>query len=375
MQDPIYILADNIISPLGNTTQENFFQIGEGKSSIQEYKHPQIGKYVASCFHAERYHFSDCSAKGFTPIETLIIDSIKQLIAQVSIQVDSGEVLFVFSTTKGNISLLGHNTFDKGRMRLGAMAKTITDYFNNPNEPVVISNACISGLQAIQYACFSLSQKKYKYVVVSGADMVSDFVLAGFSSFQALSPFPCTPFDKNRAGLSLGEGAGSLLLSNEALSRESIEIASIASSNDANHLSGPSRTGEGLSNAIHNALHLSRSTGEDIDLISSHGTATMYNDEMESLAFQTSGLLASPVYSTKGNLGHTLGAAGIIETIILGACMKNSQLLPSWGYKEQGTSVNLNIIKESKKATIRKALKTASGFGGGNTALVLKKAI
>ena len=375
MQDPIYIIADNIISPLGNTTQENFLHISDGKSSIQEYQHPQIGKYFASCFASDQYHFTDYSSKAFTPIEALIIDSIQQLLSQISIQVGSREVLFVFSTTKGNINLLGHDTFDKSRMRLSVMAKTITEYFNNPNEPVVVSNACISGLQAIQYACFALSQEKYKYVIVSGADMVSDFVLAGFNSFQALSPFPCTPFDKNRAGLSLGEGAGSLLLSTELPLAECIEIASIASSNDANHLSGPSRTGEGLSNAIHNALHLSGNKGEDIDLISSHGTATIYNDEMESLAFQTAGLLSAPVHSIKGNLGHTLGAAGLIETVLLAACMRNNQLLPSYGYKEQGTSVNLNIIKESKKATIRKALKTASGFGGGNTAVVLKKAI
>ncbi|MBC7451112.1 MAG: beta-ketoacyl-[acyl-carrier-protein] synthase family protein [Cytophagales bacterium] len=371
MQHPVYIIADNIITPLGNTTEENFLQISNGITAIVKHTHPQIGEYYAAKLNEDPIIFTD--AVSYSRIEQLFIASIQQTFKQLSISPESEDVLFVLSSTKGNIDQLSNQHFDKNRLRLGVTAQIITDYFKQPNTPVVISNACISGLQAIQYAAHVLNQKKYKYVVVSGADLVSDFVLSGFHSFQALSPFPCRPFDKERAGVSLGEGCGTLILSAEANQKDDIKIIAAASSNDANHLSGPSRTGEGLANAIQQAMEQALVKSEDIDLILSHGTATIYNDEMESLAFQTCGVIQAPVFSVKGNIGHTLGAAGIIETILLAKSMKDQQLIPSIGYKEQGTTVALNVITKKEKQNTSFTLKTASGFGGGNTALILKK--
>jgi 3-oxoacyl-[acyl-carrier-protein] synthase-1 len=373
MFDPVYILADNIITPLGDTTRDNFVQVSLGNTGIKEYTHPQIGKYFASKFPVSEYNFSEYINNSYTPIEQLLINSISKLKIESPVPFNSKEVLFVISSTKGNIDLINNNHFDKERLRLAVLARKISHHFQNPNEPVVISNACISGLQAVQYACYILSQRKYKYAVITGADAVSEFVLSGFHSFQALSPFPCRPFDKSRAGLSLGEGCGSMLLSLDSFGKDFLQIISAASSNDANHLSGPSRTGEGLSAAILQALHLAEVKSNDIDLISSHGTATLYNDEMESLAFQTCNLLDASVFSLKGNIGHTLGAAGIIETIITAECMRNSERVRSLGYFEQGTSVFLQVSKENIKTNIQFALKTASGFGGGNTAIIIKK--
>jgi len=373
MNYPIYILADSVVSPLGNTTKENMEKLYNMESSIKSESHPQMGNIFASTFNPDKHFPIQYPSERFTKIERLFIYSIEQAIASLNTPLEQTNVLFVFASTKGNIEFLGDTTFDSNRLRIGVMAKDIAEYFGNNNNSVIVSNACISGLQAIQYGCQALQLKKYTHVIVTGADCVSEFVLSGFHSFQALSPFPCTPFDKNRAGVSLGEGCGTLILSCTPNIENNIEILSVVSSNDANHLSGPSRTGEGLASAIQGAIKDAGIRDIDIDVISAHGTATLYNDEMESLAFKTTGVSNAPVYSIKGNIGHCLGASGIIETIVLANSMLADTLVPSIGFKEMGTTVALNVVAKSLHKNLNIGLKTASGFGGGNTALILKK--
>lgn len=373
MKSPVYILSDSVVTPLGQTTEENMEKLYTKTSAVQAYAHDQMGTVYRSKFSDNTIFQTKNNSDLYTKIERLFIYSIEQALSKLSAEVDMSQVLFVFASTKGNIEHIANSDFDQDRLRIGVMVKYIAAYFNNPNQPIVVSNACISGLQAIQYACQVLQHKKYSHVVVTGADCVSDFVLSGFYSFQALSPFPCTPFDKDRAGVSLGEGCGTLVLSGQQESDTNIEIRSVVSSNDANHLSGPSRTGEGLASAIAGAIKEADINASDIDVISAHGTATIYNDEMEALAFQTTGVSAVPVYSVKGNIGHTLGAAGIIETIYLAKSIQEDKLIPSIGFSETGTSVALNVVTQATAKKLTIALKTASGFGGGNTALILKK--
>jgi 3-oxoacyl-[acyl-carrier-protein] synthase I len=373
MKKPVYILSDAVITPLGRNSDETLHQLYAGATSVIPYSNTEFGTYYTSRFAEESPYGYNHQPTVFTRIEQLIIDSVQQALEPLRIQADQQDVLFVITSTKGNIDQLNNPDFDQDRLRIGEMAAYITRFFNNPNQPVVISNACISGVQAIEYACYALQQGTYKYIVVTGADLASDFVLSGFYSFQAMSPFPCKPFDKDRAGVSIGEGCGTLVLSTVA-EEGSIEIAAVASSNDANHLSGPSRTGDGLSNAIVWAMQEAQVQASEIDIISAHGTATMYNDEMESLAFQTAQVTDALVYSIKGNIGHTLGAAGIIETAFLARCLKNNSGIPSLGFEHQGTSVTLNICTElNTNKELKIGLKTASGFGGGNAALILKK--
>ena len=373
MKKSVYILADSVVTPLGTSTAENMEKLFSGISAIKNYKHPQIGSFYASKFDDAAVFPLKKNTDRYTKIEQLFIHSIEQVLSAVSVDTKRSDVLFVFASTKGNVEYLSTPGFDSDRLRIGVMATVVGEYFNNPNQPIIVSNACISGLQAIQYACQALQDDTYKHVIVTGADCFSEFILSGFHSFQALSPFPCTPFDENRSGLSLGEGCGTLVLSSVKPNDESIEILAVVSSNDANHLSGPSRTGEGLSLAILGVIREAGIAASDIDVISAHGTATMYNDEMESLAFQTADLTSTPVYSIKGNIGHTLGAAGIIETIYLANSIKQNKLIPSVGYTKSGTSVALNVTTQSADKELHIGLKTASGFGGGNTALILKK--
>lgn len=374
MKKNIYILSDSVITPLGMNTQENLAHIHAGKTAIMPYQNDQFGTYYTSRFKENEFFLTADSATGFTKIERLFIASIEQALAALPIHANQEEVLFVFASTKGNIEQIDNPAFDVNRLRMGFMANMITNHFRNPNKPIVVSNACISGVQAIEYAYRTLQHSVHKYVIVTGADLASDFVLSGFYSFQAMSPFPCKPFDKNRAGVSIGEGCGTLVLSAEKPLYNAIEIAAVTSSNDANHLSGPSRTGDGLSNAIHAAMQQANVQGSEVDIISAHGTATMYNDEMESLAFETAQVTHACVYSVKGNIGHTLGAAGIIETIYLAHSLTDNRTIPSLGFEEQGTSVALNVCRHSdQKKELTIGLKTASGFGGGNSALILKK--
>jgi 3-oxoacyl-[acyl-carrier-protein] synthase-1 len=147
-----------------------------------------------------------------------------------------------------------------------------------------------------------------------------------------------------------------------------------ATSNDANHISGPSRTGEELALAIRHALSESGVTAAQIAAISGHGTATIYNDEMESKAFERCGLSTAPLHSMKGYTGHTLGAAGVLETALLAESMRAGETIASVGFETSGVPGKVNVSRNAERREIRFALKTASGFGGCNAALVLADA-
>ncbi|WP_325096500.1 hypothetical protein [Chryseobacterium indologenes] len=143
--------------------------------------------------------------------------------------------------------------------------------------------------------------------------------------------------------------------------------------NDANHISGPSRTGDGLYASIKNAMTEAQVRAEHLDFISAHGTATLYNDEMEAIAFNRMELQNVPLNSMKGFYGHCLGASGLLESIISMESAMHNMLLPSKNFEETGVSQSLNIIQANLPASIRYILKTASGFGGCNAAIVLEK--
>lgn len=143
--------------------------------------------------------------------------------------------------------------------------------------------------------------------------------------------------------------------------------------NDANHISGPSRDGEGLHRAIEKLLKITSINRQEIDYISAHGTATAYNDEMEAIAFGRSELQRVPVNSFKAYYGHSLGNSALVESILTRHSLVHSELYESLNFSEKGTSVELNVIRNYQQADLKLALKTASGFGGCNLALMLKK--
>ncbi len=379
----VYISSHNIISSLGFTSEENLNKIRKGKSGIQlsENKDLSLEKVYVSLISDNEIEnkFAEISIKNdYTKYEKLLILSISDALKYSKIDINSDETVFIFSTTKGNINLLEKENigkFDINRLKLWKSSEITADFFGKKNNVLTVSNACISGSLAVIIAQRLIKAGKYKNAVVAGADILSEFTLSGFQAFKAVSETPCKPFDKNRTGMTPGEGAASIILTSDKSKsgKSEIIISGGASSNDANHISGPSRTGEELAFAIKSALSESNLSAEEIEFISGHGTATPYNDETESKALTLAGLQTVPLSGTKGYTGHTFGATGIIETIIASEAIKNSEIYKTVGFEQLGVSENINIQKEYKQKTINTAIKTASGFGGCNAALVLKK--
>ena len=211
----------------------------------------------------------------------------------------------------------------------------------------------------------------YNHAIITGGDLITRFILSGFQAFQAVSAKPCRPFDASRDGVSLGEAAATLVLSTDKKLNRGSRITGGSLSNDANHISGPSRTGEELNIAIQAALRQAKIQAKDIDIISAHGTATVYNDEMEAKAVHLAGLSDKPVNSLKGHYGHTLGAAGLLESIISLRSMQEKYFPPTAGFEKAGTTKPVRVSASGLEGSFRYCLKTASGFGGCNAALVM----
>ncbi|MET3880677.1 beta-ketoacyl synthase N-terminal-like domain-containing protein [Chitinophaga sp. OAE865] len=373
----VYVVADNIVGPLGSTTRENFDQVLSGNSGIAQHNNTA---YAAAPFYGAitapeqlEAFTAHINVNGYTRFEKLLAASVQSALQQTAITLTDARTGFIISTTKGNIELLEQQPEGMAApvkdMQLYATAKKMAAHFNAVNEPLVISSACISGLVAILTGKRLIRSGRYDHVVVTGGDVLTRFVLSGFQSFQAVSAVPCKPFDANRTGVTLGEGAATVILSREK-GNASFSLGEGAISNDANHISGPSRTGEELAGAIQLALKGSGLTAADIGFVSAHGTATLYNDEMEAKALHHAGLANVPVNSLKGNYGHTLGAAGLIEAIISMHAMKAGVILPTKGFEVPGVSMPVNVHNTLLQKTSRHFLKTVSGFGGCNAAMV-----
>lgn len=374
----VFVVSDNILSPLGLTTAENFEQLTNNVSGIKEHDEPNMSThpFYASLFDKNDGFIKKGDESIYTKFEQLLIASIRTAFENSGINTRDKKTILIISSTKGNISLLETKMYNlslQKRMALHTSAKLVAEYFHFANEPVVVSNACISGLLAILVGMRLIQSGQYENAVIAGADVISKFVLSGFQSFQAISDEPCKPFDQARSGITLGEGAGTIILSSQKRYARGIKVMGGSVSNDANHISGPSRTGEELAGVINKSLQEAKMVTSEIDFISAHGTATLYNDEMEAKAITLAGLQSVPVNSLKGYYGHTLGAAGLIESIISIHSLQENLVLPTRGFKQPGVEKPLNICRSLLHGTLQNCLKTASGFGGCNAAVVFGK--
>jgi 3-oxoacyl-[acyl-carrier-protein] synthase-1 len=370
----VFIAADNIFSPIGVTTAENFARLKKGVSGIKLQDNKAIADepFYAALFDQDQ-QFGNAV---YTKFEQLVIASITDALATCEVKADDKKTILIISTTKGNISLLETETNDPGlkeKIALHTSAKLVSKHFGFVNQPLVVSNACISGIMAILTGMRLIRSGQYENAVIAGADVISKFVLSGFQSFQAISPEPCKPFDANRTGITLGEGAATVVLSANSRYAGNIKVLSGAVSNDANHISAPSRTGEELGQAINKTLKDAGIAAAAINFISAHGTATSYNDEMEAKALTFAKLQSTPVNSLKGYYGHTLGAAGLVESIVSLQSLKENIVLPTIGFSTMGVSNPLNICTDLFPGNYTNCLKTASGFGGCNAAVLFSK--
>ncbi|OCK52144.1 beta-ketoacyl synthase [Chryseobacterium sp. CBo1] len=376
MRKEVYITDYNCVTPLGFDVSSNWNALLEGKSGVALHKIIENqAPFYASVIDTEKLNEEfnkNFDYQDFTRLEKMFLLSLKPLIERHPI---SDETAFILSTTKGNISLLKNQTILPEGVFLSRLAQKIADFFGFKTKPIVVSNACVSGVMAIAVAKNMIQAGKYKDAFVVAGDEISEFVISGFNSFQAIGTEVCKPYDKNRDGINIGEATAAVYITSKPNQngKFSFKVLGDSAINDANHISGPSRTGDGLFASIKNAMTEAEVSTEQIDFISAHGTATIYNDEMEAIAFNRMELQNVPLNSMKGYYGHCLGASGLLESIISMESALNNILIPSKNFKETGTSQPLNIIKENQPAEIKYILKTASGFGGCNAAIVLEK--
>ena len=360
----VYIGAENIISPLGDTAQENFEALTKGQTGLK--------LIPGGGIKDEDLYLSVINKIDGLDTIKAVEKSIQDSLSQVH-QNELGRTELIISTTKGEINLLKngdvqHATLDEYKRRISESLPWVKN-------TTLVSNACISGVLALIVGHDLISTNQVDSVIVTGVDMVSEFTIAGFQAFFAMSDGLCKPFDKNRDGINLGEGVATIIMSKNKAAFKSTPLQSLGGSaaNDANHISGPSRTGEGLYRSMKNTLKNAQVNSNEIDFISAHGTATAYNDEMESIAFDRMDLCEVPLHSLKGYYGHTFGAAGMIESVICLQSMRANKLIACIGFEENGTSKPLNIIKQTTDKNLNTVLKTASGFGGCNASILFKK--
>ena len=358
----VSVLADNVISPLGETSEENYQAVKEGKSAIHAYAPMTAGipnGFVASLLSSD--------------FEELAFRSAQKAIDASGINISSTRTVFILSSTKGSIEKLGQTDDDK--LYLGNIAQRIATRLGIQLSPIVVCNACISGLAAMILASRLLVSKKYDYAVVCGADCPGRFIISGFQSLNAMSAFSCQPFDIERQGLNLGEAAATVVLGREITTksvnngyrRQVWQIGHGYIKNDAYHISAPSKTAEGLYEAL-----LKTMNGIDkrnIAFINAHGTATLFNDQMEAIAIHRAELQDIPVNALKGYVGHTLGAAGIMETILCMKAVDDHTVLGTRGYEEVGVSGRIQLSSKHHSTIKTSFIKQLSGFGGCNATL------
>lgn len=378
MENRVYVRGCSVVNALGTSVDDFTAALESGRSAVRQLRDSRydvqdfwaapvpeaVKAAVAAPYASVTSHWT----------EQMVLYVADQLKAFLPVALHEEEVVVVLSSTKGNIDSLGGAD---DRSALYRVAERLRAYCGLTYVPKVYSTACISGLAALIMASRWLQSGRYKYAVVIGADAFSPFVYKGFQSFQAMADGPCRPFDKDRKGINLGECAAGMVLSSVPRpdTAEQVVIAGGGLTNDANHLSGPSRTGAELAAAITGALQEARLPPEAVAVISAHGTATVYNDEMECKAIHLAGVQEAPVYSLKSYIGHTLGAAGIVETIAGIALMGAGRLIPSLQYAHSGTPLPLQVSTRHRIYPHDNFLKTASGFGGCNAALVVKKVV
>lgn len=368
-----YIIADNIISPLGETSEENYLSVKAGRSGIRAYE-------PGTCNIPEGFNASLL----FEDFETLVLKSAQKAIANAlknianelktignaRLELKGKRTAFILSSTKGNI---------EENISLADSAQRIATQLGIDSQPIVVCNACISGLSALILGNRLIDSGLYDAAIVCGCDTPRQFILSGFQSLKALSPEPCRPFDMERMGLNLGEAAATLILSKNPIQRNSWRMGDGFIRNDAFHISTPSKTADGLYLSLQRTLESYTkevsSACEQIDMkahlafINAHGTATLFNDQMESVAIGRAGLSDLPANAYKSFWGHTMGAAGILETIISMKAIDDDTILGTKGFSELGVSGKMNICAENRPTDKKGFIKMLSGFGGCNATI------
>lgn len=243
-----------------------------------------------------------------------------------------------------------------------------------------INAACASSTVGMAVGAQKITRGEYGSVLICAADVVTRFVITGFSALKALTPTRCRPFDKARDGMFIGDGAAAILLADAATAREHkldklARLSGWGISNDADHITGPSRNGAGLAATIESAMRMAEVSPDDVQAFCAHGTGTLFNDSMELAAVETVfGSRRFPMFSIKGAIGHTLGAAGGIDAAICVHALARKRVPPTVGLESPEPKAAGRASNQAQAFGGRNILTSNSGFGGVNAALVLHAA-
>lgn len=259
------------------------------------------------------------------------------------------------------------------------IAASISRELGLNGEVSVIPNACSAGNFAIISAYEKIRKGKSDCAFAGGADVLSKNAFAGFSKLRSLAKEKCQPFDKNRKGLVIGEGAGMLFLETmtSAVKRGAhiyAEIIGWGASCDAYHMITPRPDAKGIKAAMRQAIETSGISYDEVDYISAHGTGTPANDKVESLAINELFGRGTAVSSIKSMLGHSMGAASAIEAAVCCLAIKNSIVPPTINFTESDEDCPIDCVPNTaRKMKVRTAVNNAYAFGGGNTCVLFRE--
>ena len=368
------VVAYDLITAYGEGIELCWEGISANRSSISK-----VNRFSTQSFQSE--NAATVAGLKYLDNNSLVMQMLSRLLKRNNALIPSDSLL-ILATTTGEIDILEkrvlEGTGDAAESKFSFLLEKVKGLTKIKGEGEIISSACASSSTAIGFASSLIYSGKHDCVLVVAADAVTEFVFSGFSSLMALDPDKAKPFDKNRAGLSLGEGAGFVLLMSEKRAKKESrrilgEVAGWAVAGDANHMTGPARDGIGLSLAIQKALKIADISSGDVGCISSHGTGTIYNDAMEMKAYNAIfGKHPIPLYSIKGAIGHTMGVAGLIETIIALRVLQERIIPTTVGLKEVDPEARDWVSLEKRKLEGDVILVNNSGFGGVNAALILR---
>ncbi|MEP6938039.1 MAG: beta-ketoacyl-[acyl-carrier-protein] synthase family protein [Chthoniobacterales bacterium] len=387
------VVAAGIVSPLGFGLRETFASLEQARDCIS----PVTRFSVAECRCQTAGQIADDRlaseagsvqrSKRWHRAAQMMVVALRETLEQ---DPHFRPELAVVGTTSGGMTFgeQYYRSLHTGG-RLHGAASLVANY--PPQKPVidaqeafgisapcqVIANACASGTNAIGHAFECIRSGRYQRILTGGYDALSELVFVGFDSLQASTAEKCRPFDRGRTGLVLGEGAAIMALENFASAQSRgakilAEIVGYGISTDNHHLTQPNPNGIGARQAMQGALKSAGLEANRVDYINAHGTATPFNDAAEGKAIAD--LFANvPVSSTKGMMGHSLGAAGAIEGVI-GILALGEQLLPANLHFEEGDAgLPLNIVaNEPRRAPIQTVLSNSFGFGGTNASVIFQ---
>ena len=388
------MVAAGIVSPLGFGLEETLEALREAKDCVSNVTafpvdrcRCQTAGQVANEPLAEANRYQR-HPERLHRVARMMILALKEALEQAG---DSQPELTVVGTTSGGMTFgeQYYRDLKAGRRPSRQAPSLIANY--TPQKPVmdaqeafgigapcqVIANACASGTNAIGHAFNCVRSGRYQRVLTGGYDAISELVFVGFDSLQASTPDRCRPFDSERSGMVLGEGAAVLALENLESARKRgatilAEIIGYGISTDNFHLTQPDPSGSGARRAMEAALQSAGISPGEIDYINAHGTATLFNDAAEGKAIAEL-FDGVPVSSTKGMMGHSLGAAGAIEAAISILALRNQLLPPNINFRHGDAGLDLNIVANSSRAgEVRTVLSNSFGFGGTNASIILR---